>query len=58
MAQKTIEVVSYISMPLVYEKSKLEKKYTQEAIIHTLVNSEDGNAHILAIAFYPDIVEL
>lgn len=30
------------------------RKKAQETIIHDLVNSEDGNKHILAIAFYPD----
>ena len=44
-------MVSYISMPLIYYE--IEKK-AQETIIHDLVNSEDGNKHILAIAFYPD----
>lgn len=39
-------------------EKKAGKKHTQEAIIQTLVNSEDGNTHKLAIAFYPDTVKL
>lgn len=50
-AERHTEMVSYISMPLIYYE--IEKK-AQETIIHDLVNSEDGNKHILAIAFYPD----